>query len=202
MMPRHACSLVIVAAILLAACAEAPLATPARVAAAASQIASSTRTPMPASTQSPLASDQRCSRASSDTSDAGFDEHERVWCDTQYGLPIKDDELTLLTGYPCGRERVARIWIGTPVGERIDTADRHEYLRDPDGYALGEGWIDQPWRGDDDPPSDARSTGWTNGNVELWVSPSEHERFVWLRRGSVFERWPRADSGWGVTDCN
>ena len=49
---------------------------------------------------------------------------------------------------------------------------------------------------------DAVYTGWTNGNVELLIAPGDREAAIYLRRGDLVERWPRAVDPWGVIDCN
>ena len=59
-----------------------------------------------------------------------------------------------------------------------------------------------PLQRDTQLPKDAEDTGWTNGNVDLWVSPSNLDRGIYLVRGDVVERWARTTDSWGVTDCN
>ncbi|MGH3060436.1 MAG: hypothetical protein ACRDNA_03375 [Gaiellaceae bacterium] len=39
---------------------------------------------------------------------------------------------------------------------------------------------------------DARFSGYRNDEWELWISPSEVDRHVYLVHGSAVERWPRA----------
>jgi hypothetical protein len=41
-------------------------------------------------------------------------------------------------------------------------------------------------------PPDARATGYRNGELELWLSPSARDS-AYLRVGDDVERWPRAD---------
>jgi hypothetical protein len=50
-------------------------------------------------------------------------------------------------------------------------------------------------------PDGAENTGWTNGNMDLWIDPSEVESAVYVRTAGRFERWPRADNP-SVIDCN
>jgi hypothetical protein len=92
--------------------------------------------------------------------------------------------------------------IGRPLGMPIDPLVRHEYVRDPVGEFRAQGWLTGPYVGDAVPPSDAAPTGWSNGNIEIWVSPSELDQAIYIKRGNAFERWPSAASQWGVTDCN
>ena len=150
-----------------------------------------------------------CTGVRTDPAGAGFDDRSneggRTWCDALGSGRIirQPDQVSMLTRYPCGRGQVAALSIGSPIGAPLDQLDRHEYLRDPRGTALDAGWITERWRATTTLPADAASTGWTNGNIELWVSPSRFERGVYLRLGDAFEWWPRASpDGWGVIDCN
>jgi hypothetical protein len=127
----------------------------------------------------------------------------RTWCDAGgRGRVIDEAQLVLTTRYPCNRASAAVITIGLPLGMPIDPLDRNEFVRDPAGELLARGWLTAPF----DPvaalPADAASSGWTNGNAELWISPSELDGAVFMRVGDATERWPRAAGGWGVTDCN
>ncbi|OGN87736.1 MAG: hypothetical protein A2X23_07850 [Chloroflexi bacterium GWC2_73_18] len=139
-------------------------------------------------------------------SEAGslFDEDVTgAWCDADgRGRAIASQELVLLTRYPCDEGHAAVLTIGRPLGMPIDPLLRWEYVRDPQGEFLAHGWIAEPWRGETTAPSDLLYTGWTNGNVELWISPSELDAAVYLRLGGARERWPRAVDPWGVIDCD
>ena len=127
----------------------------------------------------------------------------RPWCDAGgRGRVIDDSQLVLTTRYPCNRASAAVLSIGLPLGMPIDRLDRNEFVRDPAGAFLAQGWVTSPFEPDSTLPADAASTGWTNGNVELWISPSELEDAVFMQVGGVMERWPRAAEGWGVTDCS
>jgi hypothetical protein len=127
----------------------------------------------------------------------------RGWCDAGgLGRTIVSEQLVLLTRYPCDRAEAAVLTIGRPLGTAIDPLDRWEYVRDPAGEFQAQRWVTAPWDGDARLPVDAAATGWTNGNVNLWISPSEQERAVYLVRGTAVERWPRAAESWGVIDCN
>ena len=108
------------------------------------------------------------------------------------------------TRLPCDRGSIAILTIGRPVGVALDPLVRWEYMRDPKGEARALGWLrgNARWNGHAKLPADARSTGWSNGNVEIWTSASEHDAAIYVKRGDVVERWPRAADSWGVTDCN
>jgi hypothetical protein len=128
----------------------------------------------------------------------------RRWCDeggAGGAIPVPE-LLSFTTQFPCGRGRVAILSIGQPVGAPLDPLVRWEYMRDPDGEALAANWLTAPWQERAVPPPDAVATGWTNGNVDLWVAPSDRGAAIYLVRGGTVERWPRAAEFWGVTDCN
>jgi hypothetical protein len=128
----------------------------------------------------------------------------RPWCDDHgAGRDIRvPGQLTFFTRYPCDRGGMAVLSLAEPLGGGLDPLDRREYLRDPKGEAAANGWLTGPYDGDAALPPDAVDTGWTNGNVDLWESPSDVDDAVYLVRGDVVERWPRATKDWGVIDCN
>ena len=139
---------------------------------------------------------------------AAFDdkagEGHRVWCDADgRGRVVRQpDELAFLTRYPCGQGHAAVLTIGHPLGAPIDPLVRYEFVRDPAGEFRAQGWLTSPYRDKSTLPDDAASSGWTNGNIEIWMSPAEFPKAIYIRRGETVERWPRATSEWGVTDCN
>ena len=125
------------------------------------------------------------------------------WCDEGgLGRSISSDQLVLLTRYPCDTGTAAVLNLGRPLGTSLDPLDRWEYVRDPAGEFLAQDWLTAPYDGHATLPTDATDTGWTNGNVDLWISPSDLDHAVYLVRGDVVERWPRAARSWGVIDCN
>jgi hypothetical protein len=128
----------------------------------------------------------------------------RPWCDADgRGHVIRQPEqLQLLTGYPCSRGAAAILSIGRPLGSALDRLVPYEYVRDPGGLFLAEHWITVAWDGEARLPADAASTGWTNGNIELWTSESASDAAVFIVRGGTVERWPRVIREWGFVDCN
>ena len=140
-----------------------------------------------------------CASFVRDPENTPFDESEdRGWCDAAgRGRVISRDRLVLLTRYPCGRAKAAILHIGRPLGATLDPLDRWEYVRDPAGEFLAEQWVTAPYDGDATMPDDAANSGWTNGNIDLWISPSDLDRAVYMVRGDTVERWPRAADAMG-----
>ena len=153
---------------------------------------------------SPPAPGPPCAGFVRDRDGASFDEREeRPWCDEGgLGRSISSDQLVLQTRYPCDTGTAAVLHLGRPLGTSLDPLDRWEYVRDPAGEFLAQDWLTEPYEGHATLPPDATDTGWTNGNVDLWISPSDLDHAVYLVRGDVVERWPRAARSWGVIDCN
>jgi hypothetical protein len=145
-----------------------------------------------------------CTGFERDPRGAPFDDDAtRRWCDADgRGRWMQQTQLVLSTRYPCDTGTAAILTIGRPLGASPDPLMRWEYVRDPAGEFLAQQWLTAPYDGDVTMPEDAAYSGWTNGNIELWISPSDLDRAVYLVRGDTAERWPRAAADWGVTDCN
>ncbi len=127
---------------------------------------------------------------------------QRRWCaDGGKGDALPSDLVTLWTRFPCDRGHVAVLTIGWPLGTPDDPLDRHQYVRDPTGEALDRGWLHEAWQRGVKLPDGAEDTGWTNGNMDLFVDPGDVESAVYVRTGGRYERWPRGDDP-SVTDCN
>ncbi len=145
-----------------------------------------------------------CATFVHDPEGAPFDDSaDRPWCDAAgRGRAISRGQVVLLTQYPCKRGKAAILHIGRPLGASLDPLVRWEYVRDPGDEFLGREWITAPYEDDATMPDDAADSGWTNGNIDLWISPSDLDRAVYVVRGDTIERWPRAVEQWGVIDCN
>lgn len=87
----------------------------------------------------------------------------------------------LSLGWPLGTEAVP------PYRE----SEHRQYVRDPE-KALLPAFRLEPFESDVALPRDARPTGYHSGGWELWMSPSQAHRFVYLVHGGRAERWPRA----------
>lgn len=105
------------------------------------------------------------------------------------------------TEVPCGETRASVLTVGWPIGSAIDDWDANEYVHDPDGGFDARWPLALAYDADATLPADAHTTGLTDGELEIWVSPTAGDEAVWVRHGERFERWPRAGA-WGVTDCN
>ena len=149
-------------------------------------------------------------RANGKTVEQPFDDRPGIWCDGDgRGQRLRKEVVSMSTRYPCERERVAVLHFGWPLGTPQDRAaylneGYLEYGRDPEGYALESGWLmeGERFRADVELPEDAVYSGFTNRNIELWISPDELDRAVYVRSGGRFERWPHMGERWGVVDCN
>jgi hypothetical protein len=163
----------------------------------------------------PVPPGKPCTRFVRDPEGAPFDETSgtdflvepvrprRTWCDADgRGRVVDEAQLALVTRYPCNRASAAILTIGLPLVMPIDPLVRNEFVRDPAGEFAARGWLTAPFEAPATMPPDAAFSGWTNGNVELWISPSDVDHAVYLRVGGMTERWPRAADAWGVIDCN
>jgi hypothetical protein len=153
---------------------------------------------------SPLPPRPACEGFHRDRADQPYDDRQgRIWCDDngRGHLLLVDQEFSIITRYPCGG-RATILTIGRPLGGPLDRLVRWEYVRDPNGFFRTNGWLAARYDGNTRLPSDAIATGWSNGNIDLWISPSDLDRGIYMVRGNVVERWARAADFWGVIDCN
>jgi hypothetical protein len=127
----------------------------------------------------------------------------RRWCfGGRNGILATKDQVIVFGRYPCGTSRASIITLGWPVGSLIDHMDAHQFVRDPDGR-FDRAWpLPMAYVADGRLPRDAYSTGLTDGEFEIWVSPAADAKAIWARHGDRIERWPRAPEEWGVIDCN
>jgi hypothetical protein len=83
----------------------------------------------------------------------------------------------LITGWPLGTQHA------TAAGARM-------YVRDPEG--LFPDLLLATFDAETELPHEARFTGYRRGDAELWISPAEAGRAIFIVRGDDAERWPRA----------
>ncbi len=127
----------------------------------------------------------------------------RRWCfGGRDGTLATKEQVIVFERYPCGTSRASILTVGWPVGAQIDGFDAHQFVRDPDGLFDREWPLPIPYVASGRLPKDAYSTGLTDGEFEIWVSPSADAKAIWVRHGRKVERWPRAPEEWGVIDCN
>lgn len=111
---------------------------------------------------------------------------------TRGGRPVDGQELNSIAGPDhCDWQSAVIMHLGWPLGtvSRSSTEIR-QFIRDPDGvikYGTRHTLAIAV-----DLPNDARDTGYRNGELELWLSPSDPDA-AYLRAGDNVERWPRAD---------
>jgi hypothetical protein len=113
------------------------------------------------------------------------------WTDRR-GEEVPDSILVTYRGDEhCDWQSAAFLDVGWPLGRRHATAaGARRYVRDPEG--LFPGLLLAEFDGDAELPRDARFTGYRSGDAELWLSPTEADRALFVVRGDVVERWPRA----------
>jgi hypothetical protein len=109
------------------------------------------------------------------------------------GRSVSEFELVTIAGPAhCGWESATFLFIGWPPGTVAPNASQaRQYIRDPRGVIQG------PYRDllerEANLPSDARSTGYRLGAIELYVSPSDQDQWIYLGSASNVERWPRSN---------
>lgn len=114
-----------------------------------------------------------------------------VW--TRDGRSVSEFELVTIAGPDhCGWGAATFLFIGWPPGTVApDGSHSRQYIRDPHGVVYGR-YRDLLER-DAKLPSDATSTAYRLGAIELFVSPSDDDRWIYVVGPSNTERWPRAD---------
>lgn len=91
----------------------------------------------------------------------------------------------------CGWQSAVFLSVGWPLGTpRPTVAGTRLYVRDPEG--LFPELLLAAFDADAELPPDARFTGFRRGEAELWLSPSEADRALFVVRGDKVEGWPRA----------
>jgi hypothetical protein len=111
-------------------------------------------------------------------------------------------QLSVHWHYPCQQGDSAVLEIAWPLGDARGPYNRRAYLRDTSGWMREQRWTTGTFDRDADLPSDAGSTGLTDGGWEIWIAVSDVDEAIYLHGDGRFERWPRAGERWGVTDCN
>jgi hypothetical protein len=91
----------------------------------------------------------------------------------------------------CKLDGVLVLTMGKRLGEAPATpADARQFVRDT-GHAVSTvGRLEASPSG----PSDGFFTGYQYGTIELWLSASAGSDYVFLKRGNVWEKWPRVST--------
>jgi hypothetical protein len=112
---------------------------------------------------------------------------------TRDGSTVTQFELVTAAGPGhCGWESATYLTIGWPPGTVSSYASgAHLYIRDPHGVVSAsyrDGLILHASL-----PPDARPTGHRHGSIEIYVSPSDQDRAIYVVGADGAERWPRSD---------
>jgi hypothetical protein len=95
----------------------------------------------------------------------------------------------------CDWQSVTFLSLAWPLGRvtrpPYRQSEYRQYARDPE-RALLPAFRLKRFESDVALPGDARPTGYHRDSWELWLSPSQSNRFVYLVHGERAERWPRA----------
>jgi len=112
---------------------------------------------------------------------------------TRDGNTVSPFELVSSAGPDhCGWESATYLTIGWPPGTVASYATGARlYIRDPHGAVAAsyrEGLVLHASL-----PADARPTGHRHGSIQIYVSPSDQDRAIYVVGADGAERWPRSD---------
>jgi hypothetical protein len=112
---------------------------------------------------------------------------------TRDGRSVSERELETIAGPAhCDWESTTFLFIGWPPGTVASGGSQsRQYIRDPQGVIRGS-YRDLLDR-DAKLPADAIATGYRLGAIELYVSTSDADRWIYVVGPTNAERWPRAD---------
>lgn len=112
---------------------------------------------------------------------------------TRHGRPVSPLELSTTAGPDhCGWQSATFLSIGWPVGTVSTTAAQARiYIRDPNGVVSPS--YRQQLATHATLPRDARSTGYSYGSIQLYLSPSDQDKVIYVLGPGGVERWPRID---------
>ena len=93
----------------------------------------------------------------------------------------------------CFPQNVLFLTVTEPFGTPATTLDDGRvFIRDPERTLVGPPWDSIPGVDlNSELPKTARFTGFSTGDIELWVDQDEQHAF--LTDGQTVERWPRVD---------
>lgn len=88
----------------------------------------------------------------------------------------------------CGLGSVLLLTMSRQLGQpAVSPDDVHQFVRDPARKVAAVGRLEASGQG----PADGFFTGYQYGTIELWFSAAAGSDFVFLRRGEIWEKWPR-----------
>ncbi len=94
----------------------------------------------------------------------------------------------------CGLDLATFLRVGWPLGTVAQGAgESRTYVRDPEGVVSFRPEIASGFRANVRLPSDAVATGYRIDRLELWLSPAESDRWVYVKSPTGTERWPRVE---------
>jgi hypothetical protein len=122
---------------------------------------------------------------------------EEQWLDAR---DERVSELVVSTYHPdpggdhCGWESVIVLHLGWPLGTAAEprSSTARQYVRDAEGELGASGRVALDL--DTELPPDADYTGYSSGELHLWISPSDANEAVYVVRPGRVERWPRSRS--------
>lgn len=114
-----------------------------------------------------------------------------VW--NRNGHPVTPEELGTIAGPAhCGWRSATLLSIGWPVGTMsTSSAEARQYIRDPHGVMRST--LRDRLDLHATLPVDARSTGYTYGPIQIYLSPTDEDQTIYVVGPSATERWPRSD---------
>ena len=109
------------------------------------------------------------------------------------GRPVKPEELGTIAGPAhCGLQTTTFLSIGWPVGIlSTSSAQARQYIRDPQGVLRSRLRPGQDLNVT--LPSDARPTGYTYGQIQIYLSPSDQDDAIYVVGPAGAERWLRSE---------
>jgi hypothetical protein len=112
------------------------------------------------------------------------------WTDRR-GREVREDVISTYEGAEhCEWDSAVFLHVGWPLGRAArDASEARQYIRDPEG--LFEDEVRLPFDDDAALPRHAEYTGYHLGDVELWLSPTDAAKAVYLVDDGDVERWTR-----------
>lgn len=114
---------------------------------------------------------------------------------TRNGQLVTEFEFETIAGPDhCGWQTATMLFIGWPPGTvSKNAAEARQYVRDPRGVIQHRPELRQQWGPHATLPSDARSTGYRYGPLEVYVGPGDQDQFIYIVGPDGAERWPRSE---------